>query len=37
MRIDPATNRVTKTIDIGKSPTAIAAGDGSVWVAADDS
>ena len=36
-RIDPATNRVTRTIAIGRSPTAITVGDGSVWVAADAS
>jgi peptide/nickel transport system substrate-binding protein len=33
VRIDPATNSVTTTIPVGRSPTGIAVGLGSVWVA----
>ena len=33
VRIDPATNSVTTTIPVGRGPTGIAVGLGSVWVA----
>ncbi len=32
-RIDPETNRLTATIQAGREPAAIAAGEGAVWVA----
>jgi len=31
-RIDPVTNRVTATVDVGGQPESIAAGSGGVWV-----
>ena len=36
VRIDPSTNRATETIAIGNRPSAIAAGEGGVWVANGD-
>src|SRR5439155_25503986 len=32
-RIDPATKRVVATVGTGRTPSAIAVGDGAVWVA----
>ena len=32
-RIDPATNKVVDTIPVGREPTGVAVGAGSVWVA----
>jgi YVTN family beta-propeller protein len=32
-RIDPATNEVTRTIEIGNAPAGIAVADGLVWLA----
>ena len=32
LRIDPATDRVTPTVRVGRLPTAVAAGGGAVWV-----
>ena len=32
VRIDPARNAITDTVDLGFDPWAVAAGDGSVWV-----
>ena len=34
--IDPGTGTLTRTIPVGKGPTGIAAGFGSVWVASED-
>src|SRR5262249_41085566 len=34
MRIDPETDAVTDTFGVGPDPSAIAAGDGGVWIAA---
>jgi YVTN family beta-propeller protein len=33
LKIDPATNQVTRTIPVGDGPQGIAVGAGSVWVA----
>ena len=33
-RIDPTTNEVVRTIDIGNAPAGIAVANGLVWVAA---
>jgi DNA-binding beta-propeller fold protein YncE len=32
-RIDPATNKVTATIRVGRDPVGVAATQGAVWVA----
>jgi YVTN family beta-propeller protein len=32
-RVDPATNEVVATIEVGRHPDHIAAGEGGVWVA----
>src|SRR5262249_9560594 len=32
LRIDPQSSRVTRSIDVGGDPSAVAAGDGYVWV-----
>ena len=34
MRIDPATNKVVATIELGVRPDKIAVGEGAVWVTA---
>ncbi|PSJ19089.1 hypothetical protein CVH10_24675, partial [Halomonas sp. ND22Bw] len=31
-RIDPATNKVTHTVELGRQPGFLAAGEGAVWV-----
>jgi YVTN family beta-propeller protein len=36
MRIDPATNKVTATVAVGKTPNHMASGFGSVWVTSSD-
>jgi YVTN family beta-propeller protein len=36
VRIDPGTNTVVTTIGVGKSPSAVAAGAGSIWVSHSD-
>jgi len=36
-RIDPATARVTRTVDVGGLPTSLAAGPAGVWVSVDAS
>ncbi len=34
--VDPATNSVLRTIDVGKSPIAIAEAAGAAWVSSED-
>ena len=33
LRIDPRTNRIVNEIAVGREPTGVAIGDGSLWVA----